>query len=424
MMQDLERQLANREHRQQTPESSYSRSPPRSHSRRTASPRSEPESAREEGRPRRHCDPIINTRRERRRTTDRDREDPPPTPPRSRSRRTASPRSEPESAREEGRARRRRDPIIYTRNERRRTIDRNREDARWEDDEGRTTRTRGPVIMGATPFHRSIIEVRLPKHFDKPTDMRYDGTQDPQEHLTAFEARMNLERVGDEEIQSVAREYINDEEVSQVVAANKRKPAYNQTRQHGIRERQKEHARDGGPSKTSRAFPRVGKFTNYTLLTVPIVEVYQQIAEKEILSKPRPLKDRTGGNKSHYCDYHKGYGHKTQNCFDLKDALEQAIRDGKLAKFSHLIRESRRRDRDHKREDKTRAVKRRKETEDDERGLTIVNVVTARDAPPKSRSAHRKDAKILAVSLSSLRSPKRLPPISFGPEDQWSSRPG
>ncbi|XP_072076483.1 uncharacterized protein [Arachis hypogaea] len=167
--------------------------------------------------------------------------------------------------------------------------------------------------MGATPFHRSIIEVRLPKHFDKPTDMRYDGTQDPQEHLTAFEARMNLERVGDEirfsdishaflaqfttriakakhpinllgetqrsveptrkyldrfndefleidgltdsvaslcltngllnedfrkhlttkpvwtmqEIQSVAREYINDEEVSQVVAANKWQPSYN-----------------------------------------------------------------------------------------------------------------------------------------------------------------------------------------------------
>nr|XP_025625444.1 uncharacterized protein LOC112717696 [Arachis hypogaea] len=52
--------------------------------------------------------------------------------------------------------------------------------------------------MCATPFHRSILEVRLPKHFDKPTDMRYDGTQDPLEHLTAFEARMNLEGVGDE----------------------------------------------------------------------------------------------------------------------------------------------------------------------------------------------------------------------------------
>ncbi|XP_057745202.1 uncharacterized protein LOC130963069 [Arachis stenosperma] len=346
--------------------------------------------------------------------------------------------------------------------------------------------------MGATPFHHSILEVRLPKHFDKLTDMRYDGTQDPQEHLTAFEARMILEGVGDEvkcqafpvilagpairwfnnlpqgsvakvsnisraflaqfttriskakhpinllgvtqrhgeptrkyldrfndecleidgltdsvaslcltnrllnedfrkhltmklvwtmqEIQSVAWEYINDEEVSQVVAANKWQPFYNQTQQH---------------------------------------EVYQQIAETGILSKPLSLKDRTEGNKSLYCDYHKGYGHKTQDCFDLKDALEQAIPDGKLAEFSHFIRGPRRRDRDREGEDKTRAVKRRHELEDNEHGLTIVNVVTARDATPRLRSAHKKDAKVLAVFSSSVRSPKRLPPISFGPEDQW-----
>ncbi|XP_016168938.1 uncharacterized protein LOC107611537 [Arachis ipaensis] len=230
--------------------------------------------------------------------------------------------------------------------------------------------------MGATPFHCSILEVWLPKHFDKPTDMKYNRTQDPQEHLMAFEARMNLEGVGDEvrcyafpvtlagpairwfnslpqgsvarfldishaflaqfttrivkakhpinllgvtqksgeptrkyldwfndecleidgltdsvaslyltngllnedfrkhltaklvwtmqEIQCVAREYINDEEVSQVVAANKWQPSYNQARHHRNGERQKEHARDGGPSKTPRPFPRVGKFTNYT----------------------------------------------------------------------------------------------------------------------------------------------------------------
>ncbi|XP_072071983.1 uncharacterized protein [Arachis hypogaea] len=460
-MQDLERRLADREHRQQTPESSYSRS-------------------------------IL----------------------RSRSRRTASPQSEPENAREGGRARRCRDPLIYARHDRR-TTERNREDTHQEDDEGRTTRTRGPVIMGATPFHRSILEVRLPKHFDKPTDMRYDGTQDPQEHLTAFEARMNLEGVGDEvrchafpitlagpairwfnnlpqgsvtrfsdisraflaqfttriakakhpinllgvtyrsgeptrkyldrfndecleidgltdsvaslcltngllnedfrkyltkkpvwtmhEIQCVVREYINDEEVSQVVAANKRQPSYNQNRHHRSGERQKEHTRDGGLSKAPRPFPRVGKFTNYTPFTAPIMEVYQQIAEKGILSKPRPLKERTRGNRSLCCDYHKGYGHKTQDCFDLKDALE----------------EPRRRNRDHEGEDKTRAAKRCQEPEDNDHGLTIVNVVTARNVAPRSKLAHKKDAKVLAVSTSSARSPKKLPSISFGPEDQW-----
>ncbi|XP_072080854.1 uncharacterized protein [Arachis hypogaea] len=432
---------------------------------------------------------------------------------RSRSRRSPSPQYESESTGGWGRARRRsRDPIIYSRHERRRASNRGEEDARRENDEPRRT-TRGPVIIGATPFHRSVLEVRLPKHFDKPTDMKYDGTQDPLEHLTAFEARMNLEGVGDEvrcrafpvtlagpairwfnnlpqgsvtqfsdishaflaqfttrivkakhpinllgvtqrpgeptrkyldrfndecleidgltnsvaslcltnglsnedfrkhlttkpvwtmqEIQCVAKEYINDEEVSRVVAANKRQPAYNQARHYEGRERPKEHARDGGPSKTPKPFPRVGKFTNYTPLTASITEVYQQIAEKGILSKPRPLKDRTGGNKNLYCEYHKGY------------------RDGKLADFSHLIREPRRRNQDHDSEDRPRSTRRRQEPEGDDHGLTVVNVVTARNTAPRSRSAWKKDAKVLAVSTSSVRGPRGLPPIFFGPEDQW-----
>ncbi|XP_016173877.1 uncharacterized protein LOC107616430 [Arachis ipaensis] len=386
---------------------------------------------------------------------------------------------------------------------------------------------------GGNPF--SPFDPRGPatKHFDKPTDMRYDGTQDPQEHLTAFEARMNLEGVGDEvrcrafpvtlagpaihcfnalpqgsvttfaditraflaqfttyiakakhpinllgvmqrsgeptrkyldrfndecleidglndlvaslcltnglqnenfrkhlttkpmwtmqEIQNVAREYINDEEVSQVMAANKRQPAYNSGRHPGNGERAKEHSKDGGLAKALKPFPRVGKFKNYTTLTVPIVEVYQQIADKGILSKPRQLKDRTGGNKNLYCDYHKGFSHKTQDYFDLKDALEQAIREGKLAEFSHLIRERRRRDRDRSSDDRSRAVKPRQDPEENnERGLTIVNVVVGRDVAPRSKSTCRKDAKVMAVSSSSpTPSSRRVPLILFGPEDQW-----
>ncbi|XP_016206368.1 uncharacterized protein LOC107646718 [Arachis ipaensis] len=387
--------------------------------------------------------------------------------------------------------------------------------------------------MGATPFYHSILKVRLLKHFDKPMDMRYDGTQDPQEHLTAFEARMNLEGVGDEvkcrafpvtlagpairwlnalpqgsvttfadithgflaqftthiakakhpinllgvtqrngeltrkylnrfndecleidgltdsvaslcltnglsnedfrkhlttkpvwtmqEIQNVAREYINDEEVSQVVAANKRQPTNHPPLQPGCGERPKEFSKDGGSTKPFKPFPRVEKFTNYTPLTAPIVEAYQQIADKGILSKPRQPKERTGRNKNLYGDYHKGFGHKTQDCFDLKDALEQAIREGKLVEFSQFIREPRRRERERSKENKGRAVKPRQEpNEDYEHGLTVVNVVIGRDTPPRSKSATKKDAKILAVSSSNCKTSSReTPTISFGPEDQW-----
>ncbi|XP_072087012.1 uncharacterized protein [Arachis hypogaea] len=431
-MQDLERRLAERERDRRSPERSPTRSRSRSRSRRTPSPQWESESTGERIRPRRRS----------------------------------------------------RDPIIYARHERRRASNRGNEEAHRENNESRRT-ARGPVIIGATLFHRSVLEVRLPKHFDKPIDMKYDGTQDPLEHLTAFEARMNLEGVGDEvrcrafpvtlagpairwfnnlpqgsvtqftdisraflaqfttkiikakhpinllgvtqrpgeptrkyldrfndecleidgltdsvaslcltnglsnedfrkhlttkpvwtmqEIQCVAKEYINDEEVSRVVAANKRQPAYNQPRHFETRERPKEHAKDGGPSKPSKPFPRVGKFTNYTPLTASITE----------------------------------------------DALEQAIRDGKLADFSHLIREPRRRNRDNDNEDRSRPTRRRQEPEGDDHGLTVINVVTARNTAPRSKSAQKKDAKVLAVSTPPVRGLKGLPPISFGPEDQW-----
>ncbi|XP_015969679.1 uncharacterized protein LOC107493113 [Arachis duranensis] len=249
--------------------------------------------------------------------------------------------------------------------------------------------------MGATPFTERILKAKLPKGFDKPTDMKYDRTKDPQEHLTTFEARMNLEgaadvvrcrafpvtlagptikwfnalpngsiagfhditrkfmpqfttritkakhpisllgvtqkqdestrkyldRFNDEclmvdgltdsiaslcltnglmnedfrkhlttkpvwtmhEIQNVTKDYINDEEVIQVVTAKKQQ--HNHT-QHGNlaprhnpppRENQRDHPK---LTNTSRP-PRIGKFSNYMPLTAPITEIYDARASRE-----------------------------------------------------------------------------------------------------------------------------------------------
>ncbi|XP_025628447.1 uncharacterized protein [Arachis hypogaea] len=224
-----------------------------------------------------------------------------------------------------------------------------------------------------------------------------------------------------QEIQSVAKEYINDEEVSQVVAANKRQLSNPSARQAPQVDRYKEAPRDDTIAKQSKQPPWVGRFTNYTPLTTPIVEVYQQIADKEILSRPRPLKERTGGNKSLYYDYHKGFGHKTQDCFDLKDALEQAIRDGKLSEFSQLIREPRRRECECSEEDRSQTVKPRQEPIGDANNPStfVVNIVVGHDSPLKSKSATKKDTRILSISTEGPIVSRGPPTISFGPEDKW-----
>ncbi|XP_016195009.1 uncharacterized protein LOC107635976 [Arachis ipaensis] len=258
--------------------------------------------------------------------------------------------------------------------------------------------------MGATPFHRSILEVRLPKHFDKPTDMRFSDIT--RAFLAQFTTRI-----------AKAKHPLNFLGVTQ----RSSKP----TRKYLDRFNDECLEIDGLTDSVASLCLTNGLLNeNFRkhLTTKPVwtMQEIQSVAREYINDEePRPLKDRTGGNKSLYCDYDKGYGHKAHDCFDLKDALEQAIWDGKLAEFSHLIREPRRRDHDREGEHKTRAVKQHHEPDDNEHGLTIVNVVTARDAAPRSKSAHKKDAKVLAVFSSSARSSKRFPPISFGPEDQW-----
>ncbi|XP_057723909.1 uncharacterized protein LOC130939861 [Arachis stenosperma] len=378
-----------------------------------------------------------------------------------------------------------------------------------------TKRTRNDqVITGATPFMERILKAKLPKGFDKPTDMKYDGTKDPPKALnglrsqneprrrhrrrpmqslpvtlagpaikwfnslpngsitgfhdisrrfmTQFTTKITkakhsisllgvtqkhdestgkyLDRFNDEclivdgftdsvaslcltnglmnedlrkhlttkpvwtmhEIQNIARDYINDEEVNQVIVANKRQ--HNNT-QHGNpaprhnpppRESQREHPK---PTNTSQP-PKIGKFSNYTPLTAPIIEIYHQIADRGIIPKARQLKERTGGNKTFYCDYHRGYGHRTQDCFDLKDALKQAIRDGKLPEFAKIIREPKctERDRSTEREGCNPRTQKQHPKENPEDDPTIiVNVMTGKDISGKSKSTLKKDLKILAI---------------------------
>ncbi|MED6162803.1 hypothetical protein PIB30_073991 [Stylosanthes scabra] len=272
-------------------------------------------------------------------------------------------------------------------------------------------RTKGrevtPPIDGHTSFSSRILKVQPPRHFIKPTNMKYDRSIDPHIHLNDFEHRMIYDSAVDKvkcwafpitltglasqwftslpaglissyseirelflnefttsidntkhpinllavierfnaefktidglldvvaslcltnglaneefkkqlttkpvwtrkEMQVIAKELILREEVNRVVAATKNPQAHTAPRGHG------------------------------------------QVSEKGVLPKARPLKGRAQNtkNRSLFCDYHQGYGHKTQDCYDLKYAIDQAIRDSKLNEFIQIIREPRTSDRE------------------------------------------------------------------------------
>ncbi|KAJ0984219.1 hypothetical protein J5N97_002575 [Dioscorea zingiberensis] len=90
---------------------------------------------------------------------------------------------------------------------------------------------------------------------------------------------------------------------------------------------------DRGPRDLSR--PRIrARYDNYTPLNTPRERIMMQIQDKKILKQPEPVKETSSAKKSSkYCIYHKVRGHTTENCIQLKDAIEDLVREGKLAEF-------------------------------------------------------------------------------------------
>ena len=59
-----------------------------------------------------------------------------------------------------------------------------------------------------------------------------------------------------------------------------------------------------------------------------------QIKDDPSLKWPEKMKgDPNKCNRNKYCHFHKNHGHDTNECFDLKQQVENLIRQGKLKSF-------------------------------------------------------------------------------------------
>ncbi|XP_015940200.1 uncharacterized protein LOC107465743 [Arachis duranensis] len=86
--------------------------------------------------------------------------------------------------------------------------------------------------------------------------------------------------------------------------------------------------------KEDQSIEKPRKYHNYTPLRVSLVDVYREIYNTEKIPPPRPIKHkRGGGNRTEYCEYHRIYGHSTNECFDLKNVIEKLEREGRLDRY-------------------------------------------------------------------------------------------
>ena len=69
-------------------------------------------------------------------------------------------------------------------------------------------------------------------------------------------------------------------------------------------------------------------------LVMPIDQILTEIKDEQYLKWPRPLHSLPSvRDKRKYCRFHKGHGHYTEDCRDLKEQIEELIRKGKLQKY-------------------------------------------------------------------------------------------
>ena len=62
----------------------------------------------------------------------------------------------------------------------------------------------------------------------------------------------------------------------------------------------------------------------YTPLNMPLEQVLMQIKDDPSLKSPEKMKgDPNKRNRNKYCRFHRNHGHDTDECFDLKQQIEE-----------------------------------------------------------------------------------------------------
>jgi hypothetical protein len=122
-----------------------------------------------------------------------------------------------------------------------------------------------------------------------------------------------------EELKDRARFWIRIEEQSKA----SRDPISLQVKAEGKSANKGSNQRGSFDSKFKEKGPR-GTFNSYTPLLTTSAKLYKEVMNTELTEHPPAMRSQSQDRKK-WCAYHRDHGHYTNECIQLKDAIERLV---------------------------------------------------------------------------------------------------
>ena len=155
------------------------------------------------------------------------------------------------------------------------------------------------------------------------------------------------------EVLAKAEKYINDEEalISKKESSSTHKEKRGTDKRRG-RSPKRQSDRERSPKKEGERSPkRRGNLRDrlgppqferrrrylpqrFTPLTASVSQVLREVRNEQLLRRPTKMKsDPTTRDNTRYCEFHRDYGHRMDDCIQLKREIEYLIQHGYLRRF-------------------------------------------------------------------------------------------
>src|SRR3954471_3819892 len=143
-------------------------------------------------------------------------------------------------------------------------------------------------------------------------------------------------------VMSRAKTYMVAEEAMQFSSDEEPSKKIQKRGRHDGNSKKNIHARTPPPCRARSPPPRRARSTTplpprrFTLLNRARNEVLNHIREAGYVKDPPPMKPRSAASRRKsdaYCRFHRDYGHDTEDCYQLKEEIEELINRGRLQRF-------------------------------------------------------------------------------------------